>query len=195
MRRSRRTLIVILGLVTALVALAFVSPGSEARGGHQRRGQQVKIQDDCDPATFNATFGPGVCVGKGRTTVDAFLAELAATHAAADWKFKPKMLRVHHGRPVILENEGGETHTFTLVDEFGGGFIGALNELTGNTEVAPECAQRAPDGTLIPQPPSPVNVFVEAGQEAAFSAAQLPPGTYRFQCCVHPWMRLVLTVR
>jgi plastocyanin len=177
------------------VAFAFVGPGSQARGGHERGGQKIKILDDCDPATFNATFGAGVCEGKGRTTVDEFLAELAATHAAALWKFKPSMLRVHNGRPVILDNRGGETHTFTLVKSFGGGFIAGLNDLTGNTEVAPECAQTAPDGSLVPQPPSPVNVFVAAGEEAAFEAAKLPPGTYRFQCCIHPWMRVVLTVR
>lgn len=104
------------------------------------------------------------------------------------------MLAVLGGRPVIVENEGGETHTFTLVKAFGGGFVDPLNGLSGNPVPATECAQTLPNGDLVPQPPSPVNVFVSAGKEVALQTAGLKPGKYMFQCCIHPWMRVVLTV-
>lgn len=103
------------------------------------------------------------------------------------------MLAIRHSRPLILENRGGETHTFTLMKVFGVGFVEALNQLSGNPVPAPECASTTPDG-LVPNPPSPVNVFVNADTETAFSAAQLRPGKYRFECRIHPWMRVVLTV-
>ncbi|GAB3884015.1 hypothetical protein [Terrabacter terrigena] len=179
------------GSLAALSALAFAVPTEAARQGAQR----IRILDDCDPTSFNAAFGPGVCVGDGETNVNAFLAELTATKAVEDWTFKPSMLKIKEGRPVILDNRGGETHTFTLVKMFGGGFIAPLNGLSGNPVPAPECATTLPNGDLAPQPPSPVNVFVNAGTKEAFSTAGLMPGTYMFECCVHPWMRVVLTVR
>lgn len=52
-----------------------------------------------------------------------------------------------------------------------------------------------PDGSLAPQPPSPVNVYVAADREVAFRTARLTPGKYRFVCCIHPWMRVLLRVR
>jgi plastocyanin len=180
------------GSLAALSALALAVPTEAARQGAQR----IRINDDCDPATFNAAFGDGICVKKnGRTTVQAFLAELTATQQAAKWNFKPSMLKIKEGRPIILDNRGGETHTFTLVDHFGGGFIDGLNGLSGNPVPAAECAMTLPDGSLAPQPPSPVNVFVSAGTKEAFDTAGLKPGTYMFECCIHPWMRVVLTVR
>ena len=173
----------------ALSTLTVATPSSASRGGHE-----IKILDDCEPASFNANLPPGTCVGDGETTFNSFIAELVATQQARKWKFKPNMLTVVGGRPVILENRGGETHTFTLVQEFGGGFIGALNGLSGNPVPAPECASTLPNGDLVPKPSSPVNVFVSADKKASFKTAGLSPGTYKFQCCIHPWMRVGLTV-
>ena len=71
-----------------------------------------------------------------------------------------------------------------------------LNQPPGNPVPAEECAATAPDGSLIPQPPSPVNVFVAANKQDAFATAGLLPGAQIFsECCIHPWMRVVLTVR
>jgi plastocyanin len=178
------------GAISAMSVLAVATP-SDASGG----GKKVKMEDDCQPASFNAAIGPGTCIGDGRTTVDSFFAELAATKKAAAWHYDPSMLTVRGGRAVILENEGGETHTFTMVRDFGGGFVAPLNALSGNPMPAGECATTLPDGSLAPKPPSAVNVFVAADREAAFKTAGLKPGKYRFQCCIHPWMRIVLTVR
>jgi plastocyanin len=175
-------------VISGLGAVGMAAP-SNASGGHK-----IKIEDDCEPASFNAAVGPGTCIGDGETTFAAFIAEVAATRQAKDWRFDPSMLTIARGRPVILENEGGETHTFTLVKAFGGGFVPILNQLSGNPKPAAECANMM-DGNLVPKPPSAVNVFVAADHEAAFRTARLKRGKYMFQCCVHPWMRVILTVR
>jgi len=114
---------------------------------------------------------------------------------------RPQVRHVHGGHKfaghVRLENKGGETHTFTRVDQFGGGFKARLNGLTGNPVPAAECAQVLPDGSLAPQPESPTNQFVEAGKTEAGPAAgssALPLGVSRWECCIHPWMRMVVVV-
>jgi len=188
---SRRTFGVTLAAsaLSCVAALTLAAP-SEA----SRDGQAIKMNDDCQATSFNAVLGAGACVGGGETSFNAFIAELTATKKVEDWNFDPSMLGVRDGRPVILKNEGGETHTFTMVKAFGGGFIVPLNQLSGNPVPAAECASTLPDGSLAPKPPSPVNVFVAADKESAFRTAGLKPGKYLFQCCIHPWMRVVLTV-
>jgi plastocyanin len=188
----RRNLSIALTVSTiSVMSTLALAPPSEASGG----GRAIKIVDDCQPKSFNAALGAGACIGDGDTTFNAFLAELGATRIAKDWAFDPSMLRIHQGRPVILKNEGGETHTFTMVKAFGGGFVEALNQLSRNVVLADECATRLPDNSLVPKPPSPRNVFVAADKKAAFKTAGLKPGKYMFQCCIHPWMRVILTVR
>ena len=148
----------------------------------------IRLRDDCDPATFNATIGPGTCVGEGDTTFDDFLAEFQQTGRVEKWRFNNDHAGVDRGTVITLENRGGETHTFTKVANFGGGFIPLLND--PNVPVAPECAQ-APG---VPQPPSPNNLFVPAGTSAA-APALTSRGTVRLQCCIHPWMRSEVTVK
>ena len=104
-------------------------------------------------------------------------------------------LRLKSGRSIApitlaLQNTGGETHTFTRVRKFGGGFVDALNQASGNPVPAPECAQLV-NGVLTPQAPSADNLFIPAGGTASASV----PGRddeIRYQCCIHPWMRLVV---
>ena len=175
--------------ISAISAVALAIPSDASRDG-----QKVEMRDDCQPASFNAVLGAGACIGDGETSFSAFLAEVGDTRKAKDWAFDPSMLTVRAGRPVIIENEGGETHTFTMVKAFGGGFVQPLNELSGNLVPAPECATGS-GNDLVPTAPSPLNVFVAADKEASFRTAGLKPGRYMFQCCIHPWMRIVLTVR
>jgi plastocyanin len=80
-------------------------------------------------------------------------------------------------------NTGGETHTYTEVDEFGGGVVPMLNQLSGNTTVAPECSNAAEFDSST----------VRSGQtvEHTFDAR----GTEKYQCCIHPWMRQTVVVR
>jgi hypothetical protein len=73
-------------------------------------------------------------------------------------------------------NRGGEEHTSTEVDEYGGGVVQVLNELIGLTEVGPECAALGTTGGRIAPGASSSEKADEAGVE-------------KYQCCIHPWMR------
>jgi hypothetical protein len=171
---------------------------------------RVGIHDACDPATFNAAIGPGTCIPghHGTTNFNLFVGELTTEHIAGAWRFNPLLdasagtfhlvdLDLSAGRATALQNTGGETHTFTRVASFGGGFVAFLNSLSGNPVPAPECAQVLPDGSLVPQPESSTNIFVEAGTTESGPTAgtdALPTGVSHWECCVHPWMRMTVVV-
>lgn len=163
----------------------------------------VRMQSPCDPATFNAAVGPGTCksggdILPGNITFEHFIDEVTAAQKVGAWHFDPTAGTLAPGTVVSLENRGGETHTFTKVKEFGGGFVAPLNALSGNPVPAPECAT-ATVGGLVPKPPSASNIFVEAGETETGPTAGssvLPSGTKtKFQCCIHPWMRTELTAQ
>lgn len=158
----------------------------------------IKIRDDCEPTSFNAAIAPGTCIGNGKTTFAAFIQELTQDQVAEAWRFNPSDSDVVAGKMLLLENLGGETHTFTKVAAFGGGFVAGLNALSGNPVPRPECAIVLSGGGLAPQPASATNVFVAAGETEAGPTAGssiLPGGEEaKFQCCIHPWMRTVLRV-
>ena len=65
---------------------------------------------------------------------------------------------------------GGEAHTFTQLKQFGGGFVDALNQASGNPVPAPECAQFV-NGVLTPQRQGPDNLFISAGSSAMASTS------------------------
>jgi plastocyanin len=132
----------------------------------------VTIFDACDPDTFNAAIGPGTCSRSGGVRFESFVAELTRHHSAGAWHFAPSQVHMQVGQALVANNLGGETHTFTEVEEFDGGSVPFLNNLVGLTTVAPECNQAA----LLP----PGGSFREVEHEA---------GTEKYQCCIHPWMR------
>jgi hypothetical protein len=82
------------------------------------------------------------------------------------------------GQTLVVVNQGGEVHTFTEVEDFGGGSVLALNELSGNPVPAPECLNLAPGDFVAPA--------------ASRTDEVEAPGTVHYQCCIHPWMRLDL---
>lgn len=172
-------------LGTALfAALALASTGVVMTASDGGKVKTVRMRDDCDPATFNAPppagVGPGTCVGDGDTTFAEFIAELQQDRVAEKWVFKEDDLDVQSGQSVRARNEGGETHTFTEVAKFGGGIVPPLNDLSGNPVPAPECNP----ATLEFVPPGGLST----------PAALTKKGTHNFQCCIHPWMRSVVTV-
>ena len=189
MKRSRLSAAVILVLITMAASVALIASSDPL---------VVRMQGPCDPATFNAAVGPGTCIGNGTITFARFIAELTNAHKAGAWLFDPAVGTVDPGTVLSLENRAGETHTFTKVKEFGGGFIPFLNRLSGNPVPAPECAT-ATIGGLFAKPPSASNIFVEAettevGPTAG--SAILPSGTTtKFMCCIHPWMRTEITTK
>jgi len=155
----------------------------------------LDIRDYCDPTTFNAAIGPGTCARStvpGAITFAGFLAEVGADKSVGAWRFVPNQVIVAEGATLHLQNLGGETHTFTQVKNFGGGFIDLLNAPSGNPVPAPECAQVV-NGQLVPQPPGPDNIFIPAAGSAAVPLGQEVNAKY--QCCIHPWMRLTIAPR
>ena len=101
-------------------------PGSALSASASDHAGAIIGHDSCDPASFNAALGdPNACMKPGRTTFQEFIAELTATQTARSWRFNPLQATTHAGEALLAQNVGGETHTFTPVKQFGGGFIAA----------------------------------------------------------------------
>jgi hypothetical protein len=167
----------------AVAALALLS--LTAGAGAVQGDKKIRMYDDCEPTSFNAVLGAGACVGNGHTTFDEFIAELEPTQDAHAWRNQPTAMQINVGRPTFIENRGGETHTFTPVADFGGGFVTELNGISGNPVPAPECLNF---GTMI---------FIPAGgteDGPTAGSSDLPVGSHKFQCCIHPWMRTIIDV-
>jgi len=177
------------------IAVSVVLLSATSALAQQDRSTQlnIHIRDYCDPTTFNAAIGTGTCVrdtSVGAITFSGFVAELGADKSVGAWRFAPGQIRVSQGTTLQLQNLGGETHTFTEVERFGGGFVDFLNVASGNLVPAPECAQVV-NGNLVPQPPSEENIFIPAGGNASLPLQH--EVVARYQCCIHPWMRITIT--
>jgi hypothetical protein len=140
----------------------------------------VNMLDACDAASFNAVF-PGVCSRAGGVTFDQFIAELTRLASIGPWRFAGSTSGVAIGQDFVAINQGGEVHTFTEVAEFGGGVNETLNQLSHVPDVAPECNALEPDD------------FVAPG--GTYRATVSHGGPLKFQCCIHPWMRLEASSR
>jgi plastocyanin len=146
-----------------------------------RQDVLVNMLDACDPDSFNAVLGPGTCVRSGGVTFDQFIGQLTRLAFAAPWRFAPQNTVVRVGQTFVAENRGGEVHTFTEVDEFGGGIVPVLNQLAHTPTIAPACAALEGDDFVAPG-----GAYREEVDHA---------GTLKFQCCIHPWMRMEASVR
>ena len=155
-----------------------------ARATEGRQDVVVNMQDACDPDTFNAPpRGPDTCVRAGGVTFDQFIAELTRLGFIGPWHFAPSTANVRVGQTFVATNKGGETHTFTEVADFGGGIVPLLNQLAHVPNVAPECAPAALEA----------DDFVPAG--GTYRETVDHTGNLKFQCCIHPWMRLEASSR
>jgi plastocyanin len=179
---SRRGAATLTAALTVAVCLLAAGP---ALGAHHRL---VKVQDDCEPVTFNAVLGPGACVGDGRTTfqelLDAFFPP-TGDFSVDRWQFSRPDFNIDAGGTITATNVGGEFHTFTHVSHFGNG----CSPLDNGEPVAGDpnggdinCAtfDLGPSG-LLP------------GQSLAVTVDE--PGPALFQCLIHPWMRSTVDVR
>jgi hypothetical protein len=81
-------------------------------------------------------------------------------------------------------DQGGEPHTFTEVAHFGGGFITQLNGPASSP--APECA-----GGFANVAVARTRIL----QGSSVNIANLSKGDHHFQCCIHPWMHMTVTVK
>jgi hypothetical protein len=176
--------------ITVLVLSACLLLFGSSTDGTAAGASTIRLWDGCDPETFNKAIGPGTCLpGNHATeTFQLFIEELTLDHIAGAWRFGSREYTLPNGQGTLLNNRGGETHTFTRVAKFGGGFVPLLNELSGNRTPAPECLQ-SPSDTFI-FVPGLKNV---PGPTAGSSA--MPAGVSRFQCCIHPWMRTTVVVK
>jgi plastocyanin len=137
--------------------------------------RKVNMMDACDPASFNAEVGPGTCARQGGMTFAVFIAQLAKHGEVGAWHFSPPNRQAKVGQTLLAVNLGGEVHTFTEVEEFGGGIVPDLNTLSGNPVPAPECLDLDADD-FVP----PGGTYEDEVEEE---------GTELYQCCIHPWMR------
>jgi plastocyanin len=142
----------------------------------------VALVDQCDAASFNAALGAGTCKINGSTTFSEFNDELTAQHSVAAWRFEPTSLTANLGQSIVVTNTGGEVHTFTEVEEYGGGIVPSLNTASNNPTEAPECAALTQED------------FIPAGATTT-EGPETSSGTEKYQCCIHPWMRATVTVR
>jgi hypothetical protein len=147
--------------------------------GHLRT---IAVLDDCDPTDPGWEDIGGCDLPEGRVDLADFFTALPQGHPA--WRNDPAYsvvrLRGNSLRNIKIVNQGGREHTFTRVQDFGGGFIALLN--APGQEAVPECANPAVFG----------NSSILPG--ASLSIPSLAPGVNRFQCCFHPWMRTELRV-
>jgi len=194
---SKRVLLPVLGLA-CLMAMSFTATMA-ARGDKLKTPNvlQIRMRDFCDQPTFDAAVGPGTCtpiLGKGIPGMpfNFFFGELLQDKSVGEWRFNPDRIEAREGTKLVLTNLGGETHTLTRVEEFGGGFVAPLNAPSGNPIPVSECAQVLPDGSLAPQPESPDNIFVEALTTEPGPTIRDDDREIKFMCCIHPWMRLVV---
>ena len=117
-------------------------------------------------------------VPAGWPAFDKFIALLSRHHWRAPGTFS-SVVNVQVGQELLAINSGGETHTFTEVEAFGG-IVPELNAVTGNTIVAPECLALSLMTSC--RPVSYSDDVEEAGDEL-------------YQCCIHPWMRAIVHAR
>jgi hypothetical protein len=164
-------------LAAASLSVLFAAPAPASNGGMEQR---IRVQDRCDPETFNAAVGPGTCTGDGNVTFDRFVDELA-DGGHNGWSFAPGDTHINRGGMLHLVSQGGEVHTFTEVADFGPGCVGFLNDALGlSGPPAMNC------GTAFNDPLLP-------GAEEMVSG--LSVGTHKFECAIHPWMQTTVEVR
>jgi plastocyanin len=157
-------------LTNAQPAMAGTPAQLAASGASQH---VVTMFDACDAETFNAAIGAGTCTRSGGVRFESFIDQLGKHHSIGAWHFAPPEVTMRVGQMLVATNLGGETHTFTEVEEFGGGIVPLLNQLTGETKVAPECLA-GPE-------------FLAPG--ASSKETEEKAGVEKYQCCIHPWMR------
>jgi plastocyanin len=178
-------------VVPALVAGVWMVTTVQAQV--RSRDANVAMMDNCstsDPA-YGALGGcpedapfPGSRSFRGDVPLAELLELLFSPLAPADhvighpsWRNEPSYISAREGQNVRVSNRGGRVHTFTEVEDFGGGFVPLLN---GAMATAPECANPA---TLT---------FVPYGGSTTVTG--LESGLHKFQCCIHPWMRATIRI-
>lgn len=177
-----------MGVAAVVVGVGVVALGNYiALADDERNNNRIQVLDECLPGDpgWNPTGGCTLKEHQGDVSFAEFgmlltspltIPPTGALVGHPAWRNEPSHLSVREGKTVRVTNKGGRGHTFTKVENFGGGFVAQLN--IGLTQ-APECSP----ATTIPLPP---------GATVAFK--NLSPGLHKFECCIHPWMRATIRV-
>jgi hypothetical protein len=180
------------GLAMLVGLWAIGSTGAKAQV--YSNNPDIALMDNCDVNNFP----PGICVAvphRSDVGIAEFLSLLYSPnyknvvgHPA--WRMDPSYLDIRDGQTLVITNKGAENHTFTEVANFGGGVVPGLNG-------APDAADgfpAPPTGTVaLPITPEcaalPGSAFLSPGQSTTVTPSH---GNHKFQCCVHPWMRIAI---
>ena len=184
----RRTgIFVVLAACVGVLVLSTATIKVAADHDDDRGKREVALRDDCDPRDPAWAPTGGCSLREGDVTLAEFnalrlspLAPSVIGHQA--WWFDPTYLKVEAGKRLKIRNEGGRTHTFTEVANFGGGRALGLN--TGQAGTLPL--------TPAPECIAPGVIDIPGGNRDVVDG--LTPGNHRFQCCIHPWMRTLVKV-
>jgi plastocyanin len=174
-------------VLMALTIALWAFPNTRAIGQVNGNDSNISVTDDCLPGDpgWNPTGGCTLKPHQGDVSEAEFTALLSSPLTSTvighpSWRNEPSHLATNQGRAVRVTNTGGRNHTFTKVEEFGGGTIAPLS--AGLTKAAECPASPANIGPLILAPGATTQV------------TNLQPGLHKFQCCFHPWMRATIRV-
>jgi plastocyanin len=169
----------------AALTLSFVPSAPEQENPPSLA--QVVALDECDPVTFNAALGPDFCrnvtLGASTKLADLFTKAAAGTPDPG-WDFEPDTIKIKKGTILTVVDQGGEPHTFTEVEKFGGGFIPGLN--APGEDTISECA-----GGFSKVAVAKTRIL----QGSHVQITGLSKGEHLFECCIHPWMRVKVEVK
>ena len=171
---------VAVAFVTGLgVMVAGGALGENKKSGDDH-GARIEVRDDCDSTDPGWTPTGGCTLKGGAVNLAEFnLLRFSPLSSGSPvghpaWRMDPTYVRIDPNDTLRVANTGGRRHTFTEVANFGGGIVPPLN---GTLLPAPECASASP---LAPG--------------AKTEVGALAVGDHRFQCCIHPWMRILVKV-
>ena len=179
----RRTVTALAMGAAAAASLVLSAPAASADSGNVKL---MRLLDECESTSFNATFGPNFCVKSGSVTADQFTAALAKGGSPA-WWINNRTESIKAGDPLHVINQGGILHTFTEVKTFGSGVIPPFNVAVNN----------APAAVKLDGSPVSFGDIGTSGVAPGTGALDIIPakGVHQYQCIFHPWMRTVVTVR
>ena len=183
-----------LAALTAPVAAAAPSPPQQ---------KVMKLSDNCDKPSWDAIVGfQGACnVDAGGTTPDQFNAALLKG-GDNNWWINNRQETIKQGDSLFVDNVGDEVHTFSRVIQFGKGAIPGFNVAVPNDPPATGGDVTIDPTTGLPSFGSLIATAVGPdadhpgffGSPPSRTVSGLTPGTDKFRCLFHPWMRTTVTV-
>ena len=186
--------LMLVGTLPAFSQEQATAQGDDLARNHSSNEHPFKIApivalDECEPDSFNAVLGADFCknvalapLGFTTTFADLF-SEAAEGKPDPGWDFEPDVLRVRKGTTLVVTNQGGEPHTFTEVKKFGGGFVDGLNH---GEQTVPECSGGFKNVAVA---------RTRIIQGSQMEVTDLSQGEHKFECCIHPWMRMTVKVK